>query len=118
MMRMAGAILTLVLILPGRQLAAQTPSSAPPAQLPSALATAPDAPPAAGSTPSSHPVQSSAKLEDAPEIERQTIERLVKDPSWPRRALASLRLTRFDCQPSQAMLENMLNDSAWQVRTF
>lgn len=59
-----------------------------------------------------------AALSAAPEIERQTLERMLKDDAWPRRAIAALRLERYGCDQSGQHLEALLRDTAWQVRAF
>lgn len=58
------------------------------------------------------------RLADAPAIETHTLERLLAAPSWPRRAIAAVRLDRFDDEPSLARLHELLADDAWQVRSF
>jgi hypothetical protein len=57
-------------------------------------------------------------LAAAPQIERQTLDRLLKGASWPRRAIAAMRLERFDCDASQRTLEGLRTDEAWQVRAY
>ena len=57
-------------------------------------------------------------LADAPEGERQTLERMLANESWPRRAIAALRLERFTCAPSRESLKQLLHDRQWQVRAF
>jgi hypothetical protein len=61
---------------------------------------------------------SDMKLADAPDVERQALSRMMKDPLWPRRAVAALRLERFGCDGSRDNLIAMLKDPAWQVRAF
>lgn len=57
-------------------------------------------------------------LEDATEGERATLERLIAATDWPRRALATMRLERYDGAQSLAWLERLRRDRAWQVRCF
>jgi len=57
-------------------------------------------------------------LAESPIVDRQTLESLLKSEAWPRRALAAIRLERFDCGDTQRMLVNLLRDESWQVRTF
>jgi hypothetical protein len=57
-------------------------------------------------------------LAAAPRVEQQTLQRLVCGESWPRRALAAMRLERFGCEESRRMLESLLADGSWQVRAF
>ncbi len=57
-------------------------------------------------------------LAEAPRVERQTLEKLLKPGAWPRRAIAAMRLERYGCGETRAMLEKLVNDDAWQVRAF
>ncbi len=58
-------------------------------------------------------------LDDAPALERQTLDRLLKPAdTWPRRAIAAIRLERYQCERSRRILEELLADQAWQVRAF
>ena len=57
-------------------------------------------------------------LEDAEPAEHLTLERLLAAPAWPRRALATARLERYDCEASAELLINRLDDPAWQVRAY
>ena len=54
----------------------------------------------------------------AEKIERETLERMLKDDSWPRRAIAAMRLERYTCGASAQKLEDLLRDQAWQARVF
>ena len=58
------------------------------------------------------------RLADAPKVELQTLDRLLSSESWPRRALAAMRLERFECAESREHLQRLLADDAWQVRAF
>jgi hypothetical protein len=62
--------------------------------------------------------QADMSLKEAPKVERQTLDRLVHGESWPRRAVAAMRLERYGCDESRVILETMLDDEAWQVRAF
>lgn len=57
-------------------------------------------------------------LADAPEAERVLIDRFLKTSSWPRRAIACLRLERYGCLASQEKLVALLRDRDWPVRCF
>ena len=57
-------------------------------------------------------------LAEAPKIERQTLERLLHGDSWPRRAIAAMRLERYTCPDSGQILEDLRTDDAWQVRAY
>jgi Mg-chelatase subunit ChlD len=57
-------------------------------------------------------------LADSPKVERQTLDSLLRSEAWPRRALAAVRLERFDCEETQGKLVKLLEDDAWQVRAF
>lgn len=57
-------------------------------------------------------------LAAAPELERQTLERLLGGGSWPRRAVAAMRLERYPCADSLEILGELRRDPAWQVRAF
>lgn len=59
-----------------------------------------------------------AVLADAPPIEHASIKALVEGDAWPRRALGALRLERYGCEESEAMLRELLDDPNWQVRCF
>lgn len=67
-----------------------------------------------------HPSTPSRALElaDAPEVERGALDRLLRGESWPRRAVAALRLERYGCGESQARLTQLLDDESWQVRSY
>ncbi|MHC4102043.1 MAG: hypothetical protein ACYSW1_14310, partial [Planctomycetota bacterium] len=57
-------------------------------------------------------------LSGAPKIERQTLDRLLTGDSWPRRAIAAMRLERYECAESRGILETLRTDEAWQVRAY
>jgi hypothetical protein len=50
--------------------------------------------------------------------ERSTLDRLLTSPSWLKRAVAAMRLERFDCPQSQEILALLLDDPSWEVRAF
>src|SRR5262245_30815005 len=66
------------------------------------------------------PSGAGSKLEfkDAGDLERGTIQHLLEDSAWPRRAIAALRLERYRCEESRSVLVALLGDNAWQVRAF
>lgn len=57
-------------------------------------------------------------LRDAGRAEQETLDRLLKSRSWPRRALVTLRMERYGCQESKEILIRLLHDAAWQVRAY
>lgn len=58
------------------------------------------------------------ELATAPDAEADALNRLAGSPSWPLRALAVMRLERFDCQPSADRLLAMASDRSWRVRSY
>ena len=58
------------------------------------------------------------ELVNAPSAEAEALNRLAMGPAWPSRALAVMRLERFDCAPSAARLESFLLDPSWRVRAY
>jgi len=62
--------------------------------------------------------QDRPSLDAAPETERQVVQALATHESWPRRAIAALRLERYGCDASLQMLEQLLKDATPQVRSF
>ncbi len=58
------------------------------------------------------------KFAEASRLEKKTVQSLLKGESWPRRALAAMRLERYDCPETQDMLLRLLADDEWQVRAF
>lgn len=50
--------------------------------------------------------------------ERAAITRLLGNPDWPARSIAAMRLERYDCRESFALLDTLARDGAWQVRVF
>src|SRR5262245_47519615 len=81
--------------------------------LPSTVNLAPRAQPATQPAADSMPA-----LKDANETERATIDHLLTDSAWPRRAIGAVRLERYGCDESRAKLVQLLHDPAWQVRAF
>lgn len=57
-------------------------------------------------------------LADAPRVERQTLTALLESEAWPRRAIAAMRLERYDDDETRTILTNLLDDPQWQVRCF
>lgn len=57
-------------------------------------------------------------LADAPLVEQQTLTALLRSASWPRRAIAAMRLERYDDDETRTILTNLLDDPQWQVRCF
>ena len=55
---------------------------------------------------------------DAEEPERKLLTRLLEAPHWPFRAVALLRLERFDGSEVDALTLARLTDEAWSVRAF
>ena len=64
-----------------------------------------------------HP-EAATPLASAQEEEQESIHALLGSDAWPRRAIAVLRLQRFDCPESANLLEMALADPAPQVRSF
>ena len=54
----------------------------------------------------------------APESEQLVLNNLLRSNSWTRRAIAVMRLERYGCNESLALLLSLLNDADWQVRSF
>ncbi len=81
-------------------------------------APSPAPPPPDGPAVEAPPAPGALRLADAPKAERQTLERLLAGESWPRRALAAMRLERYGCDESRRILEGLLADESWQVRAF
>ena len=50
--------------------------------------------------------------------EAEALNRLGNAKSWPQRALAVMRLERFDCEASAGRLLAMAGDSSWRVRAY
>jgi hypothetical protein len=57
-------------------------------------------------------------LADAPEAERSAVDRFATSSAWAHRAMAALRLERYRDEDSRRLLEALLRDDVWQVRTF
>lgn len=68
--------------------------------------------------PPAEPASNRLALNDAPPLERQALEALRGTDHWMPRAVAAMRLDRFDCDASRDLLVSMLHDNAWQVRAF
>lgn len=63
-------------------------------------------------------IRSKPVFEDAGDLEHATIKHLLEDSAWPRRAIVAMRLERYGCEESHAMLVKLLMDKSWQVRAF
>jgi Mg-chelatase subunit ChlD len=72
---------------------------------------------AAAADPTPSPT-TAATLAAAPQVEHQTLDRLLNGDSWPRRAMAAMRLERYECAESQRLLRSLGEDDAWQVRAY
>ncbi|TVQ52337.1 MAG: VWA domain-containing protein [Phycisphaerales bacterium] len=86
---------------------------------PAAAETPPDQPENDGSTEtdSQETPSTGRTLEDAPTLERQVLTELESAPHWPARALAAIRLERFDCAPTRdRLIEFVQHDPDWRVR--
>ena len=57
-------------------------------------------------------------LAAARDLERETLDGLLGAPSWPKRAIAAVRLERYGCEDSRRMLVQLLGDRSWQVRCY
>ncbi len=57
-------------------------------------------------------------IAEADESEQETIQELLGSLAWPRRVIALLRLQRFDCPESAAMVSAALRDRHSAVRSF
>ncbi len=58
------------------------------------------------------------ELAAVPAEEAEALNRMANAPSWPLRALAVMRLERFDCENSAQRLLAMASDSSWRVRAY
>ncbi|MHC5004139.1 MAG: hypothetical protein ACYTJ0_13570 [Planctomycetota bacterium] len=81
---------------------------------PDATAPAPAETPAA---PSTAPADDAATLPPSGPA-RETLDRLLKSRSWARRAIAAVRLERYEDDVSRELLLGLLADETWQVRAF
>ncbi|MHC5114363.1 MAG: HEAT repeat domain-containing protein, partial [Planctomycetota bacterium] len=59
-----------------------------------------------------------ARAADVPKAEQVAMQRLLAAEAWPLRAVAALRLERYDDATSAAVLTDLLGDAEWQVRAF
>ena len=66
------------------------------------------------------PAPSTPKLElaDASPEESESLNRLTQSKAWTSRALAALRLERYDCEASAGRLKTLATDPVWRVRVF
>lgn len=60
----------------------------------------------------------SLPLSDAPPEEAEALNRLASARNWPSRALAVMRLERYDCDASAGRLVSFTNDPSWRVRAY
>ncbi len=58
------------------------------------------------------------QLADAPAAEAEALNRLATSRAWPQRALACMRLERYDCESSAARLVTLSTDPSWRVRAY
>ncbi len=79
-----------------------------------------------GQSPTTQPIASAVStpasprpsFAEAPQPERDAINRLLAGTSWARLAVGIIRLERFGCDASRQMLTKALADPTWQVRVF
>jgi hypothetical protein len=57
-------------------------------------------------------------LDEAPVLERQTLEQMLAADDWAFRALGLMRLDRYRTEDGQAFVTDALDDPAWQVRCY
>ncbi len=57
-------------------------------------------------------------LADATPEESEALNRLASSKSWTSRALAAMRLERFDCEASAGRLRALTIDASWRVRAY
>lgn len=58
------------------------------------------------------------ELADASPEEAESLNRLMQSKAWTSRALAALRLERYDCEASAGRLRTLATDPVWRVRAF
>jgi hypothetical protein len=74
-----------------------------------------DAAPSAGdAAPAPPPLQ----FAEATSEEAESLNRLASSSAWTSRALAAMRLERYDCEASAGRLVSMTRDSSWRVRAY
>jgi hypothetical protein len=64
------------------------------------------------------PPQPLVPLADASPIESEALNRLATSRAWTSRALAAMRLERFDCPASAGRLISLTRDPSWRVRAY
>lgn len=74
--------------------------------------------PAAPVKVASAPVDDRPALSSALGIEQQTLDRMLFSTSWPRQAVAVMRLERYGCDESLRRIRTMAYSPAWQMRAF
>ncbi|MBI1303025.1 MAG: hypothetical protein GC172_04475 [Phycisphaera sp.] len=57
-------------------------------------------------------------LADATPEESEALNRLATSRAWTSRALAAMRLERFDCEASAGRLLSLTGDASWRVRAY
>jgi hypothetical protein len=57
-------------------------------------------------------------LADATSEESESLNRLASSSAWTSRALAAMRLERYDCEASSGRLLSMTRDRSWRVRAY
>jgi hypothetical protein len=57
-------------------------------------------------------------LADATPEESEALNRLATSRAWTSRALAAMRLERFDCEASAGRLFSLTGDASWRVRAY
>jgi len=75
---------------------------------------------AAGTTepPATSPAAPAIELANASPAESEALNRLATARAWPSRALAAMRLERFDCETSSTRLRALATDPSWRVRAY
>ncbi|MEY3144115.1 MAG: hypothetical protein RLY21_2608 [Planctomycetota bacterium] len=64
------------------------------------------------------PPQPLVLLADASPIESEALNRLASSRAWTSRALAAMRLERYDCPASAGRLISLTRDPSWRVRAY
>ena len=69
-------------------------------------------------TPPAPPPQPLVPLADASPVESEALNRLATSRAWTSRALAAMRLERYDCPASAGRLISLTRDPSWRVRAY
>jgi len=64
------------------------------------------------------PPQPLVPLADASPVESEALNRLATSRAWTSRALAAMRLERYDCPASAGRLISLTRDPSWRVRAY